>query len=219
MGKKINLTDHRYNKLLVLEETDERRSGSVVWRCICDCGNTCLVSGTNLTKLKTQSCGCLSLQRLAEGRVTTHGASETFEYNCWKTMKARCYNTRTKRFERYGGRGIKVSDYWLNSFENFFKDMGEAPENTSLDRIDVNGDYCKENCRWADIFTQNFNQGMRKNNTSGKTGVSWNEERQKWVASICLRNNPTSLGRFDTYEEAVKVREKAEMEYMGVTKN
>jgi len=218
VGKKIELSGKKFNRLLVIEETDIRRGGSIVWKCLCDCGNESLVSSKHLVKFKTQSCGCLGLQRLDEGRITTHGAAGTYEYASWKAMRARCLNENNKKFDRYGGRGISVCETWLNSFENFLADMGYAPDGMTLDRIDVNGNYCKENCRWTDIYTQNFNQGMCKNNTSGKTGVSWSEERQKWVASICLNNKPTSLGRFDTYEEAVEVREKAEMEYMGVTK-
>lgn len=218
MGKKLDILGERFNRLLVIGETEERRSGAVVWRCLCDCGNETLVPSSSLVKLKTQSCGCLGLQRLDEGRVVTHGASNSYEYGSWKTMKARCLNPNNKRYPRYGGRGILVCDEWLNSFESFLEDMGYAGEGLTLDRIDVDGNYCPENCRWADIYTQNFNQGMRKNNSSGKTGVSWSDERQKWVASICLNNKPTSLGRFDTYEEAVAAREKAEIDYMGFIK-
>lgn len=217
MGTKLNLIGQRFTRLLVINETEMRKGGSVIWECECDCGEKCFVTSCQLSSQKSQSCGCLGLQRLKEQREI-HGASYTFEYSSWKGMKFRCYNPKAKRYSRYGGRGISVCDSWLNSFENFLEDMGLHPEGTTLDRIDVDGHYCPENCRWADIYTQNFNQGMRKNNTSGKTGVSWSESRQKWVASICINGKVTPLGRFLLYEDAVHAREKAEMEYMGVIK-
>lgn len=217
MGKKIDLTGKIFTRLTVIKESTKRISGGVIWECLCDCGNQTFVAASHLIREKTKSCGCLAKERLSEGRFK-HGKSNTFEYDCWRSMKARCYNENNARFEKYGERGITVCDKWLKSFENFYEDMGKCPEGLSLDRIDVNGNYCPENCRWADIYTQNFNQGMRKNNSSGKTGVSWSEDRQKWVAQICLNDKQTSLGRFDTFEEAVAARESAELEYMGVTK-
>lgn len=82
---------------------------------------------------------------------TKHGqAQKTSEYKTWATMKERCYNKNCPSYKRYGGRGIVVCDRWVNSFENFFDDMGKKPTaNHSLDREDVNGNYEKENCRWA----------------------------------------------------------------------
>ncbi len=93
------------------------------------------------------------------GRRIKHGLCKTPEYRAWIAMKHRCYNHKTPRFNRYGARGIIVCDRWLNSFENFFVDMGVRPsENHSLDRIDNNGNYEPSNCRWATIKEQNDNK-------------------------------------------------------------
>lgn len=147
-----------------------------------------------------------------------HGMSHTLEYGIWKQMKYRCTVETNPGYPDYGGRGIKVCDRWLESFQNFYEDMGSKPEGMSLDRIDVNGDYCPENCRWADISTQNFNQGIRVNNKSGRTGVSWDSERNKWFVRICINGKNVSLGRYSDFEDAVKVREEAEMKYYGTIK-
>lgn len=221
MPSKLDLKEKVFGKLRVIEETEIRKRGAVVWKCQCECGNEAFVTSGSLVKGHTKSCGCLSVQRLLE-RVTIHGKSGTFEHTSWRSMKTRCYTKSTKRYEYYGGRGIIVCDRWLEpngqGFLNFLEDMGEAPEGHTLDRIDVNGNYTPENCRWADITMQNFNQGIRKNNKSGRSGVSWSEERQKWCAFICIEGKNTPLGRFNTFEEAVKAREDAELSYKGFIK-
>jgi len=88
----------------------------------------------------------------------THGMSSTPEYKTWCDMKTRCLKEKNKDYKNYGGRGIKVCDKWKNSFENFYKDMGDRPDCKSLDRIDVNGNYCKKNCRWANWEQQQNNK-------------------------------------------------------------
>lgn len=111
--------------------------------------------------------------------MKTHGMSGNYTYKSWGMMKSRCTNPSYNHYHNYGGRGIKVCDRWLESFENFLEDMGERPKNHSLDRIDVDGDYCKENCRWSTSKEQNNN---RRNNHiiefNGKSQniTAWAEE-------------------------------------------
>ena len=112
---------------------------------------------------------------------TTHGMSRTPEYQAWKNMKKRCFNPNTKQYSDWGGRGITVCDRWKNSFENFFADMGLKPTaKHSIDRIDNDGDYCPENCRWATNAEQQNNQRTKPLITIGNdtyTIAQWTTEK------------------------------------------
>jgi hypothetical protein len=125
--------------------------------CRCACGVEKAVLKGNLVNGTSTSCGCLRIAALAE-RVKTHGASGTRTYRIWGAMKTRATNAKIDCAKHYSLRGIKCCQRWMDSFESFLSDMGEAPEGMSLDRIDCDGDYCPENCRWATWKEQQSNR-------------------------------------------------------------
>lgn len=119
------------------------------WLCSCECGNTATVISHSLTSGHTQSCGCMGAEaRLISNK--THGQKRTQEYQVWRNMKLRCSTPSAQGYEHYGGRGIKVCTKWASSFEAFIADMGLKPSRVhSIDRIDPDGDYTPENCKWS----------------------------------------------------------------------
>lgn len=153
MPSALRLDGQRYGKLTVIKRHAENNAdGSTRWECLCDCGNTKIVKVYNLTRGKTQSCGCASL-------VSFHGLSSSPEYQAWKDMKDRCYNEKNEAYINYGGRGITVCDEWKNDFMAFYTIMGPRPSShCSLDRKDNDKGYSKDNCRWATRAEQNNNK-------------------------------------------------------------
>ena len=162
------------------------------------------------------SCGCWLREFISENSKT-HGMSGTSTYKSWSKMKERCYLESYAEPEYYRDRGIVVCDRWINSFENFLEDMGERPDGMTLDRIDVNKGYFKENCRWADPTIQAYNSRKRSDNTSGRTGVHANK-KGGWDAFITYYKETIKLANNVSFEEACKAREDAEIKYYGVNK-
>ena len=151
---KVEMVGKKFGEILVLKENKDRnKHGHITYHCLCSCGNTKNILGASLRQGLTKSCGCAHISK-----ITKHGMDGTPIYRAWTSMRDRCNNPNNYAYAQYGGRGIKVCERWEESFMNFYNDMGERPKGLSLDRIDVNGNYCKENCRWATAKEQQENR-------------------------------------------------------------
>lgn len=151
--KLIDRVGQRYSRLTVLSRAPNKsaKDTNARWVCRCDCGATCVAYGQDLARGKFKSCGCLNAER-----IVRHGMSRTNSYSTWKTMIQRCENPNAKGYKAYGARGITVCDEW-HSFDAFVRDMGVRPKGYTLDRIDNDKGYFKDNCRWATTSQQNNN--------------------------------------------------------------
>lgn len=179
-----------FGRLTVIEN-DKPRPGTrdryVICRCVCGCSKSIYVS--NLTSNKVNSCGCLRKELTSQAFLVHGQADKTPEYQSWLHIRSRCLIATNKSYPDYGGRGIKICARW-DSFELFFEDMGQRPSpKHSIDRIDNNGDYCPENCRWATPKTQSNNK--RNNHLieykgTTKTIAQWAEALS--ISRTTLRN-------------------------------
>jgi len=151
----LDLTGHVYGRLTVLSFYS-RFEHKTKWRCICECGNFCIVPTNRLRSGNTKSCGCLHTEIVSK-LFYIHGKSYTLEHQSWTAMIQRCTNKNNIGYSDYGGRGIEVCERWFN-FENFYEDMGpkDSPDCT-IERDDPNGDYEPENCYWLPKRDQNKN--------------------------------------------------------------
>ena len=155
MGRFIDLTGRKFGRLTVIDRV-QNRGEKVAWKCLCECGNTSIVTGTALKSGKSKSCGCLKLENPSNLR---HGKYGIRQYRIWIMMKQRCYNPKTPTYKHYGGRGITVCDEWLHNFQAFY-DWAMAngyADDLTIDRKDVNGNYEPSNCRWATSEEQHTN--------------------------------------------------------------
>lgn len=184
--KKLSLEGARFGKLTVIQKSENAFSPSrthTTWLCSCDCGTELVVRTSSLRSGITKSCGCYKTETL-KARA---GLASKYprEYSSWCHMKSRCKNPDNKDYPDYGARGIDVCDEWLESFDSFIRDMGVKPSiNHSIDRIDNEKGYCKDNCRWATDWQQSRNkrsniiiefngEAMILQDWADRIGISW----------------------------------------------
>lgn len=180
--KRLDLIGLKFGKLTVIKKLNIRKGKKVMWLCECECGRKCEVATSNLTGEKQKSCGCVK-----KVGNPTHGLYYTRQHRIWALMKDRCYNEKSPNYKYYGGRGIKVCEEWKNSFSTFYEwamNNGYA-DNLSIDRIDVNNDYCPENCRWATSTEQN-------NNTRKNKRIVYDSESHTLSEWAIIKNIPVS---------------------------
>jgi hypothetical protein len=176
------LAGQRFSKWTALSRVDSLR-----WVFQCDCGETVIRFFTNIVRGKSISCAkCGGLSR-AKHYTRENKCKRT--QTTWINMTKRCQYTDDKSYHRYGGRGIKVCDRWA-VYENFYNDMGKRPHGMTLDRINPNGDYCPENCRWATMKEQARNKPNNKILTvsgESKTQAEWAEIKGMLSITIAAR--------------------------------
>lgn len=223
MAKIKEVVGERFGRLVVVSENHITGQDRRV-ECQCDCGNVkSSVLLSHLRSGKIVSCGCFRLERVAETNRklnTKHGMYGTRPYSIWSGIMdrtLRCAPT-SKYWDYYAGRGITCNDKW-KTFEGFWEDMQEGySDELEIDRIDVNKGYYKDNCRWVTNSLQSYNKRRQKRNSSGRTGVMFDKSRSKWVVEISKDCVTYYIGRFENFEDAVKAREEAELEYYGEVK-
>lgn len=193
MGKFKDLSGMKFDKLTVISRIENPYSGSTsaIWLCKCDCGNYTKRDSHSLTYKEKNSCGCDQSYR-----HKTHGMTDTRIYNIWRGMKNRCYCKSNIKYKNYGGRGIKVCDSWLCDFQSFYSwsISNGYSDNLTIDRIDTNGDYTPDNCRWITAKAQNYNK--RNNRKYEHNGI--NKTVTEWAAELGGKYGDSISSRIDS---------------------
>lgn len=194
-AKLIDITGQTFGRLTAIKPIGQSNKREYLWECQCACGTLKIVKGTRLRSHVSKSCGCLASELTRARNLTNpsrlmHGYARkyqrTVEHRIWCDMRKRCRLPTASHYDRYGGRGIRVCERWLISFENFLHDMGSRPSSQhSLDRINVNGDYEPSNCRWATRSEQ------AKNKNPWRGELKRLRELVKQYEAVC--------GSLDTY--------------------
>lgn len=170
-GKIKDLTGQRFGKLVAIECIGTDRHKNAIWRCLCDCGNYKEAPSRALINGSPSSCGkCVKHGKfLSTDERKMHGGSSERLYLVWGGMRNRCYDKNRREYPNYGGRGIRVCDEWLYDYGAFRRwayengyDSDKPGSECSIDRIDVDGDYCPANCRWVPMDAQSYNKRCTK---------------------------------------------------------
>lgn len=172
------------------------------WKCECECGNVTYTEAGGIISGTARSCGCLAVENFIK-RSTTHGLRRNPLYKIWQSMSSRCFNEHDTSYYNYGERGISVCDAWRYDPTNFiyWAEKNGYKRGLFLDRIDNEGDYCPNNCRFVTPTVSNCNTRMQKNNTTGYIGIS--PRNNKFCSQVGRRNY---LGTFKTKREALEAR-------------
>lgn len=160
MAEFMDLTDRKFNMLTVKERMSNSKQGRARWKCLCDCGNYCIVESSKLLNETTKSCGCYRKLRIGN-ESRKHGRARTKIYETWCHIKQRCFDKNDPRYDDWGGRGITICNEWKENFQSFYDYVSELPhfgeKGYSIDRIDNDGNYEPENVRWVTRIVQNNN--------------------------------------------------------------
>lgn len=164
--RRKDISGQTFGRLTAIRDVG-KRGRKRLWLCACECGNETFGTADDLASGHKRSCGCLQPEAAIVAH-TTHGMSRSAEYKIWLAMLKRCRKPYSISYCNYGERGIDVCDEWANSFEAFYSDMGDRPSTKhSIDRIDNDVGYCKDNCRWATRTEQNCNSRRNRMFTVG----------------------------------------------------
>ncbi|AOQ26773.1 hypothetical protein [Vibrio phage S4-7] len=203
-GNTRDITGEKLNSLTAIENTFNKSSNKdYIWKFLCDCGNYTYHTIGSFRSGGVKSCGCA---RTESRKVLPnyHGMQDTPEYTSWRKMRERCLSPNCKDFPSYGGSGVEICPAWDN-FLTFYEDMGDKPDSSyTLDRVNPDGGYSKDNCRWASPYTQARNQRSYKEVSSKFKGVHFREQDMKWVAKISIRGESCIIGTYQVEEDAAK---------------
>lgn len=174
-----NITGVRFGRLTAITRFHARPDGKAEWVCRCNCGNYAVVLATRLRRGYIRSCGCLGRDTTAQ-RNRKHGLAKSPEHVIWLAIKQRCFNSNCQAYSYYGGRGITMCERWSKSFAAFLEDMGPRPSRYhEIDRINNNGNYEPDNCRWAtriDQANNKRNSVFLVFNGRRQTAIQWSRE-------------------------------------------
>ena len=202
-----DLTGRRFGRLVVIEEAERNKCGTVRWLCKCDCGNMAKVQAGSLRNGHSTSCGCFGAEQRKKAN-TIHGLHKHPLRGVFSAMKGRCLNCKDKVFDHYGGRGITVCPEWRDDFIKFYEWAMENgwKKGLEIDRRNNDGDYCPENCWFVTRRLNVQNKRQLKRGKAGYLGVTISKSGNRFRAKYAYKGKPVHVGYFATPQEAAIAR-------------